>query len=79
LPGVKIAAPQGTYLGWLDCREAAVRDNPYEFFLQRARVATSNGLGFGKGGEGFVRINFGCSRAMLMESLERIKQSLCNS
>jgi cystathionine beta-lyase len=76
LPGVKMAAPEGTYLGWLDCREAAVKDNPYEFFLQRARVATNDGRTFGCGGEGFVRLNFGCSRSMLMESLERMRQAL---
>ena len=31
---------------------------------------------FGTGGENFVRLNFGCPRATLLEGLERIKKAL---
>ena len=47
-----------------------------EFFLQQARVAFSDGVAFGPGGDGFVRLNFGCPRSMLLEALERMKQVL---
>jgi cystathionine beta-lyase len=39
-------------------------------------VALNDGKTFGKGGEGFVRLNFGCPRSLLEEGLERIKKSL---
>lgn len=76
LPGVHMAKPEGTYLAWLDCREAGIDGNPYEFFLQKARVATNDGRAFGQGGEGFVRLNFGCPRSMLEEALQRMKRAL---
>jgi cysteine-S-conjugate beta-lyase len=76
LPGIKMASPQGTYLAWLDCRESAIRGSPFEFFLKNARVALMDGKVFGKGGEGFVRLNFGCPRSMLEESLIKMKDAL---
>jgi cystathionine beta-lyase len=76
LPGVHMAKPEGTYLAWLDCREANIQGSPYEFFLQKARVALNEGETFGKGGEGFVRLNFGCPRSLLEEGLERMKRAL---
>jgi len=76
LPGISITKPEGTYLGWLDCRHSGIEGSPFEFFLEKAQVATSDGAAFGKGGEGFVRLNFGCPRSMLSEALDRMKASL---
>ena len=76
LPGLSMAEPQGTYLAWLDCRETIISGNPYEFFLEKAGVAFNNGKMFGRGGDGFVRINFGCPRSTLAEALERMKEAL---
>ncbi|HEX9028847.1 MAG TPA: PatB family C-S lyase [Anaerolineales bacterium] len=75
LPGIQMAPPEATYLAWLDCREAGLAD-PYRFFLENAQVACNDGKIFGQGGDGFVRLNFGCPRAMLTEALERMKQAL---
>jgi cystathionine beta-lyase len=74
-PGVRMEAPEGTCLAWLDCREAGIPGNPTTFFLERARVALNPGESFGRGGEGFVRLNFGCPRAVLREGLERMRQA----
>jgi cystathionine beta-lyase len=76
LPGLRMTRPEGTYLAWLDCRQAGIEGNPYEFFLHNARVALSDGASFGHGGEGFMRLNFGCPRAILTEALERMKKAL---
>jgi cystathionine beta-lyase len=75
-PALQMTRPEGTYLAWLDCRQAGISGNPQEFFLQKARVALNDGKTFGKGGEGFVRLNFGCSRSVLAEALERMKAAL---
>jgi len=72
LPGVQHVPPQATYLAWLDCRALELPGGPYRFFLDRARVALSDGRAFGPGGEGFVRLNFATSRALLQEILERM-------
>jgi len=76
MPGIRMTWTEGTYLAWLDCREAGIQGNPHEFFLQKARVALNDGKTFGQGGEGFVRINFGCPRCTLSECLERMKEAL---
>ena len=80
VPEITLARPEGTYLAWLDCRRAELTMNPAAFFLERARVALSDGTSFGPGGDGFVRLNFGCPRPLLAEALERMETALqrCN-
>ena len=62
LPGVRMFKMEATYLAWLDCRGTGIPGNPAEFFLREARVGLNDGAEFGKGGEGFVRLNFACPR-----------------
>jgi cystathionine beta-lyase len=77
LPGVAVTVPEGTYLAWLDCRGAgSAADDPFAFFLERARVALSDGATFGAAGQGFVRLNFGCPRALLVDGLARMRAAL---
>jgi cysteine-S-conjugate beta-lyase len=76
LPGIRMSKPEGTYLAWLDCREANIQGNPQQFFLNTAHVAMNDGVEFGRGGEGFVRLNFGCPQPMLAESLGRMASAL---
>ena len=78
LPGVRLAVPEATYLAWLDCRAAGIGGNAHEFFLEHARVALNDGATFGCGGEGFVRLNFGCPRSTLEEALARMEDALIN-
>jgi cystathionine beta-lyase len=76
LPGIGMARPEGTYLAWLDCRQAGIPGKPCEFFLEQAAVALNDGAAFGQGGEGFVRLNFACPRSTLEEALERMAGAL---
>jgi cystathionine beta-lyase len=76
MPQLSLAKPEGTYLAWLDCRQAGLPTAPYDFFLEKARVALNDGRKFGPGGEGFVRLNFACPRSLLVDALERMKQAL---
>jgi cystathionine beta-lyase len=76
LPGVRLHPAQATYLAWLDCRELGLEPSPYAFFLERAKVATSDGAAFGTPGCGFARLNFATARPILAEALERMAKSL---
>ncbi len=76
LPGILIGKPEGTYLAWLDCRQAGIPGDPHAFFLEQARVALNDGASFGRGGEGFVRLNLGCPRSLLQEGLARMRAAL---
>lgn len=73
--GVRYTIPDATYLGWLDFTQTPIKDDPYDFFLKNAKVALSPGQIFGKEGAGHARINFGTSRALLREGLERMRQA----
>jgi len=75
-PGVHVSPVEATYLAWLDCREAGLPCAPGEFFLREAHVALNEGASFGPGGEGHVRLNFGCCRALLAQALGQMEQAL---
>jgi cystathionine beta-lyase len=76
LPGISMGRPEGTYLAWLSCHESAIAGNPHEFFLEQANVGLNDGAIYGQGGEGFVRLNFGCPRSTLSEALDRMGRAL---
>jgi len=76
LPGIRMAKPEGTYLAWLDCRQAGIPGDLHKFFLEQAKVALNAGTDYGRGGEGFLRLNFGCPRSTLAEALGRMEATL---
>lgn len=76
LPGVRMAVPEGTFLAWLDCREAVRDELPGAFFQREAHLHLNEGLLFGEAGRGFVRLNFGTPRALLKEALDRMAAAL---
>ena len=76
IPGVSMTPMHGTYLAWLDCRQAGIEGSPYAFLLEKARVATVDGALFGSGGEGYVRMNLACPPSQLPEGLERIRRAI---
>lgn len=70
LPGVRFVAQPGTYLAWLDCRELDLSD-PYKEFLA-AGVALNDGVAFGTGGAGHVRMNLATSPEIITEGVRRM-------
>jgi cystathionine beta-lyase len=76
LPGMHMTKMEATYMAWLDCKDAGIRGNPFDFFLKEAKVALNDGAEFGRGGEGFVRLNFACPRKTLAEALDRTTAAL---
>jgi cystathionine beta-lyase len=47
--------------------------------LENARIALNEGRTFGPGGEGFVRLNFACTRSVLEQALDQMKQALAST
>ncbi|WP_293910745.1 MalY/PatB family protein [Deinococcus sp.] len=72
LPSVPFAAPQATYLAWLDLRGHPRAADIQQFLLDEARIALNDGPTFGQGYQGFVRLNFATSRELLQDGLERL-------
>lgn len=72
MPGLKVAPVEATYLSWIDLRETGIED-PVGFF-EEAGVGLSGGADFGL--PGYVRLNFGCRRELLVEALRRMRVAL---
>jgi cystathionine beta-lyase len=69
---LSMAPVEGTYLAWIDLRQAGIEE-PVRFF-EEAGVGIQDGRDFA--GEGFVRLNFGCPRAVLEEAVRRMGRAL---
>lgn len=77
IPEIKVTKPQGTYLVWLDCRALNMDGKSlHRFMIEQGKIGLNNGLDFGPGGEGFLRINVACPRATLVEGLKRINKAV---
>ncbi|MCY4218489.1 MAG: aminotransferase class I/II-fold pyridoxal phosphate-dependent enzyme [Gammaproteobacteria bacterium] len=76
MPDLRHIQNQATFLAWIDCRDVFTDQDPADFFLEKARVATYSGVKFGLGGEGCIRMNFATSRPILSEKLRRMKTAL---
>lgn len=89
IPELVLSWPEATYLAWLDCRPLGLHldepaktagvvselAGPARMFLDDARVALSSGHVFGSGGNGFVRLNYATSAAILREAVTRMAGS----
>ncbi len=75
-PQVRITIPQATYLAWLDFTQLDLDPSPYQFFFDKAKVALVDGAIYGENGKGHVRLNFGTSRKILKQGLDRMNRAL---
>jgi cystathionine beta-lyase len=50
--------------------------SPFQFFLEKARVAFNDGAAFGKAGEGFTRVNYAAPRQRLEQIMERVRAAV---
>ena len=78
LPLLKVTRLEGTYLAWVDISGLEMTsDEVTEQLLRKGHAFVSNGTLYGKeAGEGFIRINLACPRAVLTEGLNRIVKTL---
>jgi cystathionine beta-lyase len=72
IEGLRLDPVEATYLAWIDVSGLGL-DNPRRFFEQ-AGVGMSPGREFGD--NGFMRLNFGCPRALLEEAVSRIRNAV---
>ena len=77
IPEITVMEPQGTFLVWLDCRKLSFNDDELAaFFVQKAGLALTNGILFGPGGSGFMRMNIGCPRQAVIDGLEKLETAM---
>lgn len=77
IPQIKTIQPQASFLIWLDFSRLGLTDKEVETLLvKKAKIALNPGHTFGKGGEGYQRLNVGCSRALLQEAMAQLKAAI---
>ena len=76
-PAVRVQPAEGTYLMWLDVRDAVpAGSDPHHHVLRTARVALGDGRHFGTGGAGRLRLNLAASAETLTAAVERLAPAL---
>ena len=73
--GVKVYAPDSTYLMWLDFAGNKIEEAPSKILREEGKVMLNDGAAFG-GFKTCARLNFACSRETLEEGLRRIASVL---
>ena len=77
LPQLRLVEPEGTYLLWIDCRGLGLTEEGLaDLLTNRARLWVNEGVMFGPGGEGFIRVNIACPRSVLQEALNRLAEAV---
>lgn len=74
LPEYPITKLEGTYLVWMDCRSLLFSSEALEHrLLSDAQLWLNAGTMYGEVGEGFMRWNIACPRAVLIKGLKRFR------
>jgi cystathionine beta-lyase len=77
IPKIKVYPPQASFLVWLDCRELNLTHEELVYlFKDKAGLALNDGKMFGPGGEGFMRMNVGCSKRIIEQALNALKKAV---
>lgn len=73
---MQISPLEGTYLQWINCHNLNLDDkNLDEFLRYKAYIYPDAGYIFGKGGEGFTRLNIATPTKVLEDALNRLLQA----
>lgn len=77
IPQIKAMIPEASFLVWLDCRELNLTQKDLvSLFVKDAKLALNDGRMFGKGGEGFMRLNVGSPRSVIEKALNNLKAAI---
>lgn len=79
IPQIEAVIPQASFLLWLDCRKLGLSQNDLvSLFVNDAKLALNSGSMFGKGGEGFMRMNMGSPLSVIQTALNNLKNAVNN-
>jgi cysteine-S-conjugate beta-lyase len=76
MPDISFVRPEATFLLWLDFTNTGLTGKKLEkFVVEKAKLGLNVGEKFGPGGEGHMRLNFGCPRSMLEQGLRQLAEA----
>ena len=74
---IKAVRADATYLLWLDISKLGCSGTEFAGFLrEQTGLYIIGGEVYGKGGEGFLRMNLACPRSICLEGLEKLKTGI---
>lgn len=78
VPGVKMRLPESGFLAWIDVSELGDSSIICKRLVDEAKVAVNDGINYGPGGAGHIRVVLGVYRdnKVVVEALERMAQVL---
>ncbi len=76
LPQLRHLLPEATYLAWLDARPLGIDEPPVQRVLREGNVLLDGGSPFGPDADGFLRLNFATSHAVLEDILAGLVRAL---
>lgn len=77
IPAVRPFRPEASFLVWLNCRDLHLdHDALLDLFIDKAHLALNDGEMFGPGGQGFMRLNVGCPRALVAQALQQLADAI---
>lgn len=78
VPGVHMALPESGFLGWIDVSELGNSTEIAQYLVTHARVSLNDGVNYGSGGAGHLRIVLGVYKddQKVIDALERIRDAL---
>lgn len=72
-PGLHLFAPESTFMLWLDCREVEKNSTAVcECLADKYGISVNSGSLYGKGGNGFIRMNAACPRSQMKTGMEAL-------
>ncbi len=75
--GLRVLPADSLYMAWMDCRDLGMDAHTLnKFMLTKARVWFDDGRKFGLEGDGYMRVNLGCPRAIVDEAIARLTRAV---
>jgi cysteine-S-conjugate beta-lyase len=76
VPGARVLPLEATYLAWIDLRALGLTDDEVRTRLLDAGIWLDEGRKFGRGGEGFQRLNLACPRSVVARAVDGLERAL---
>ncbi|MDD4939635.1 MAG: LL-diaminopimelate aminotransferase [Candidatus Omnitrophica bacterium] len=74
--GWRADAPKATFYAWLKIPEKISSIKFSELLLEKANIVVTPGVGFGKNGEGYIRMALTVPKERILEAVQRLKKIL---
>ena len=73
---IRFIPPQASYLAWIDFNQLNLDDNQLHKLLKNRKLGLSQGVSFGDGGSGYMRMNCAVPKSVMIEAIKRLEKSI---